>query len=972
MSRDESPTSRPRVLIEDWLPVTELGIESRRERAAVHALPPLSFLHVWWARRPLVASAAVALGGLLPTWSENLAQAFQESPELASSDAYRSWVLQLVGIWGDPVAGQAAVDSANAAGIKLKGNPYGYRQAYRNGPGASDIQLLSRVLIWHWGESPLLVDPTAGGGAIPFVSARLGVTTVANDLNPIAASILLGGVEIPSRQGISLTPHLAKWGQKLIDRVEVALRDYFPRQPGETVVAYIWTQAIPCPRTNRLVPLLPNMWLRKTPGKEVAVRLVLKDPEGSWLDTPQFEIDTGKDVDAIEAGRGTVKRGVGTSPYDDLTIEGDYIKAASQNGEGRELLYAVAIKKSNGERAFRRPLEGDHAALENARIALATIRNGADASLLPDDEIPAGLKTAEPIRYGMTRWSDLFSDRQLLTHATFAREYLGIAKEIREEIPEEADDILLLLGLLQGKAIDYNSRLGGWDVTQQSASHVFDRHDLSIKWTFSEFDGAHSLYQWSLAQLLKTYQGIGELFDASDQLDGSSVVPRSVRVSCGPAAELASVSDNSVAHVCMDPPYYDNVMYAELSDLFYVWERRTLSQVRPDFFSGPLTDKANEAVANESRFAAMGRRKKDLATLDYEAKMTAIFLESYRVLRDDGVLTVMFTHKRAEAWDTLGMSLLSAGFAIHASWPVNTEAHHSLHQANKNSAASTIMLVCRKRSQGSSARVYLEDLESGIRDIARVSAQDFERAGIRGVDLLLSTYGPVLSLISEHWPVYSSTADEQGKSVLLRPEEALNLARQEVLRLQRARIVGREVEIDNHSDFVLMAWETFKAADFPFDDARRLALAVGGLDVDDLTRAKVLEKRSGSVRVLSPQDRRRRGGDDSSTGVRIDATRFDFMNDALDTVLYIAAEDGMGEAKAFMDRLGLTSDQRFLAYVQGMVNAMPRTRVKGEWVVPEAGLLDTLVTAHLPDVTLPAAVDVESSVVTAPTLFDEE
>jgi adenine-specific DNA methylase len=424
-------------------------------------------------------------------------------------------------------------------------------------------------------------------------------------------------------------------------------------------------------------------------------------------------------------------------------------------------------------------------------------------------------------------------------------------------------------------------------------------------------------------------------------------------VTQGNGADLA-LEAGSVVHVCMDPPYYDNVMYAELADLFYVWEKRTLGRIVPDYFSGALTDKENEAVANPARFASMGRRRNELADLDYEAKMTAIFGEARRVMRDDGVLSVMFTHKRAEAWDTLGMGLLQAGFTIETSWPVNTEFEHSMHQANMNSAASTIMLVCRKRDpQPEGARVYLEDIEQEIREAARSAAQRFQHDGIDGVDLLLSTYGPTLSVISQRWPVYSSTPDEAGRDQLLRPEDALDLAREEVVELRRSRLVGRAAQVDDVTDFVLMAWDIFGAREFPYDTARLLALAVGGLGVDDLARWRVISQRAGVVRLLPPEERVRRGGDDDLHGVRPEGAAFAYMVDAVDTALYVAANDGMPAAKRFLDRLGYTEDSRFIAALRGLVNAIPRTQVKGAWVVPEAGLIDTLCTLYFPEIERP-------------------
>ncbi len=275
-------STKPRVLIEDWLPVAELGIESRRERGAASALPPLSFLHIWWARRPLVASAAVALAGVLPAWSEELAKAFPDAVELQNEAAYRRWLLHLVGIWGDPVFGRKVIDAANAAGVKLKGNGYGYKQAFRNPIPRKDIDLLHAVLIHTWGKLPTLADPTAGGGSIPWAASRLGLPVVANDLNGVAASVLKAGVEIPATKGLDLVPELTKWGQVLVKRVEKRLKEYFPLQGGESIIAYIWANAIPCPRTGRLVPLLPDKWLRKTAGKEAAVRMLTKYDASSF------------------------------------------------------------------------------------------------------------------------------------------------------------------------------------------------------------------------------------------------------------------------------------------------------------------------------------------------------------------------------------------------------------------------------------------------------------------------------------------------------------------------------------------------------------------------------------------------------------------------------------------------------------------------------------------------------------------
>lgn len=975
----------PRVLIEDWLPVNELGIESRRERGAASALPPLSFLHVWWARRPLAASAAVVLAGLLPAWSaqtketlegvlDGLTPAERQNvlrPRKASipppayieptEDWYHDWLLHLCGVWGDPIAGRQAIDQANLRGERLDGNGYGYKQAFRNGPDRPNVKVLHQLLRQTWGgDLPLVLDSTAGGGSIPFAAARLGIPTHANDLNGVAAAILTAGVKAPAEHGQELKDDLKTWGGKLVTRIGDRLRQYFPLEDSEQIIAYIHANTVACPRTGNTVPLVKDFWLRKGAGKEVAVEMVT-EIGGTTLREPRFTLVRGNGA-ADVAGRGTMSRGDAISPYDHLVIDGEYIKAEAQAGHMSQVLYAVAIRDASGKRDFRAPTQADLDAIASADKALSTLTGEWDRQdLIPREGFPVG-NDMRPRHYGMLTWADFFTPRQLLTHGVFAEEYRGLIPEIREALgAHRGNQVLALLALMQGKAVNYNSRLSSWHVSKQVMRSVFERHDFAFKWTFAEFDGV-ALYRWALDQLTDSYGGIAALLDGTGSSMQGDRLERRVTVTQGNAANITSLRSGSVAHLCVDPPYYDNVMYAELADYFYVWEKRTLGRVQPEFFADELTDKENEAVANQARFADMGRRKKELADADYEAKMTAIFAEASRVLRDDGVLSVMFTHKRADAWDTLGMALLQAGFTVETSWPVNTESEHSLHQAQVNAAASTIMLVCRKRPSTTDAgQVFFEDIESDVRREARSAVERFEKAGLTGVDLLLSTYGPALSVISGAWPVYSSQADEDGGARLLRPEEALDSARGEVVRLQRSRLVGHAANLDVLTDFVLIAWDTFKAHAFPYDDARRLALAVGGLDIDELKRAKILELKTGTARLMEPKERVRRDDGDSA-GVRPGAGSFGSLIDAVHTVMYTADVDGLPAAKVLMDRLGLSKDAGFIAGVQGLVNSIPRVRVKGEWTAPEAGTLDRLVGAYLSDqVKLPPVVDPSES-----------
>ena len=213
--------------------------------------------------------------------------------------------------------------------------------------------------------------------------------------------------------------------------------------------------------------------------------------------------------------------------------------------------------------------------------------------------------------------------------------------------------------------------------------------------------------------------------------------------------------------VVMDPPYYDNVMYAELSDFFYVWLKRTAGHVFPELFRRHLTDKDNEAVANPARFTGE-KGAKVLAGRDYQERMASIFAECRRTLKPDGVMTLMFTHKASGAWDALTKGLMEAGFAITASWPINTEAESSLHIKDKAAAKTTIFLVCRPRNGDMEVEqdLYWEDVEPRIANAVRTRVQEFQAAGIAGVDLYLASFGPALEEFSRHWPLKRGTPRE--------------------------------------------------------------------------------------------------------------------------------------------------------------------------------------------------------------------
>jgi hypothetical protein len=309
----------------------------------------------------------------------------------------------------------------------------------------------------------------------------------------------------------------------------------------------------------------------------------------------------------------------------------------------------------------------------------------------------------------------------------------------------------------------------------------------------------------------------------------------------------------------------------------------------------------------------------------------------------------MFTHKEVSAWDNLATALIGAGFGIKASWPVHTESEHSLHQAKKNAAASTILLVCRKR-EPSKDPIWWDDLKNKVRGTARAKAEEFEKQGIRGVDLYISTFGPTLSIISEHWPVLTGDVDPKtGQPKPLRPDVALDLARQEVVDLRkRDLLLGRTVQFDRATDWYLMAWDAFQAEQFPADEARKLAIALDINLEEVLVKTKrIIGKKQNFVILQPPKARRKKGMVDP------DLTAFDSQIDAVHTAMLVLEEDGSRACERFLRQARLLNDGTFKACLQALINAVPRTKKKGRFIRQEAELLDKLRDAFFQDLEVP-------------------
>jgi putative DNA methylase len=947
-------STRPEVLIEKWFPVDIIGAESMRERGASSALPPLYFLHVWWARRPLTASRAAILASVLPTWKADWPDTLRK--QFPTEEVYQQWFLRLCGIFGDPVKGRKLIQWAKDKGIKLKTSPYTHKRAFTVSPSSEYLKTLGDLLEHTWGTRTLSVlDSFAGGGSIPFEARRYGFNTYANELNPVASIILKATLDYPFRFGASLTDDIRKYGRILADRVKKRLESFFPVEQGESIHAYIWARTVICPYTGKPIPLSPNWWLQKG-ATQVAVRPIFDASEAA----ARFEILTGAAAVHCQPDRGTVKRGNAISPWDNnQPVDGDYIKTEAEAGRMGQQLYALAVKRSTGL-TFRPPTATDMDAVQSAEAEYERKRGLWEAKdILPNEVIPYGHRSHERdgiVRYGVTTMRDFFAPRQLLAHGTWAEELLNLRPELLREVgPERFEALMTYLAVLADKAVDYNSRFMKWDGTRNKLCNTFDRHDFSFKWSHGEFDAAHNLFPWLLEQVSDAYAGLAKLAEPIDEIALHRDLGQLV-LSKGNAGSLKEPATGSVHNICVDPPYYNNVNYSELSDFFLVWLRRNLRSLHLDILDEDLANRDDEAVANPARFHGVEKSPKArmvLASADYERKMAAGFREMHRVLHDQGSLTVMFTHKQVAAWDTLAMSLIGAGFTIRSSWPVHTESEHSTHVAKKNAAQSTILLTCRKREPSPEA-VWWEDIKGRVQQVARETAIFLEKRGIRGVDLYIATFGPTLAILSENWPVLTAEVDDKGNPKPLRPEVALDLARAEVLTLRKQNLLlGRAVQFDKATDWYLMAWDAFSAAEFPADEARKLALALDlDLEKDVVAARRLVTKKQSTVVMQEPKARRKRDMVDP------DKTTFDCWIDAAHTAMVLYAEDGAQACQQFLRRANLIEETTFKALLQSLINAIPRTRLKGKFVRPEAEILENMRLAFFDELTVPVEEEV--------------
>jgi adenine-specific DNA methylase len=751
-------------LAEVDFPIAVVSKHSAREKSIRHGHP--STLHLWWARRPLASCRSMLLALLLP----------DPCDEQCPKDFKKKARELLAKVQGNP--GPSDEDLRKAL-LKFIGD-------FANWDLSAEKTYLevSRGLVKaaHPEETPLVVDPFAGGGSIPLEALRLGCETFASDLNPVACLILKVMLEDIPRHGPKLAEELRRVGAEIKKAAEKELAEFYPTDPGGAKpIAYLWARTVRCeaPNCGAEIPLMRSFWLCKKASRKRALRPIVDvgatlrgRPHHGQAQGPAptktvrfeiFEPKTDRDVH-----EGTVTRAKATCLCCGTVLSPDRVRAqlSAQRGGadvifdekgnrsgGARLLAVVTLTPGQQGRNYRLPIERDYQAVWKAQKRLKAILDkwecGGKKGFCPVPDEPMDLKDSTTLAgrgYGATEWGNLFTSRQAMALTALGGSLRKTIANDKNGVPSE------LLALVVSRCSDFNSSLTSWANGGEFVRSTFGRQALPMVWDFCEtypfssesggFDGA---LDW-------VYRVVNHLTTSS--------------INCAQVQEAdaceSPLPDETAAVWFTDPPYYDAISYALLSDFFFVWLKRTLPGhplLRDRFDSNnPLTPKFRECIQtgpNEST-----GRVKDKAF--FEDTMGHAFREGCRVLKDQGIGCVVFAHKTTEGWEALLSGVITGKLVIVGSWPIATE--RGSRQIARDAAAlqTSIHLICRPRPEDAP----VGDWGEVLRELPKRVGDWMERLqqeGIRGADLVFACIGPALEIFSQ----YSKVETAEGMEVKL-------------------------------------------------------------------------------------------------------------------------------------------------------------------------------------------------------------
>lgn len=905
------------VLIERNLPLTAIDIESQKDMKA-RRYHSLRSLHKWFAARPTPASRLSVLGSVLPSNidDDKLLKLLKVGPKRVDSGR-ADYVEQKF----SETKGRDSVDEH-----------YGYPNPNTQSPTEKEIEELRKELKSAWGgELPTILDPTAGRGTIPFEAIRYGLPAKASELNPVPSIIMKVALEYAPDVG-SLETEVEYWKEQIHQEAKKNIDPYYPKQDDEReILNSAATYIIECDSCGGQIPLVAKWWLNKTSNGGDAIRPLYED---GCVEYEHVKVQNVSDA-KYDPGDGPLKRRDAECPHCGVVKEEKRIKQKLRSDEFEYSIYGVNYEDSNGDWEFRAGSEVDKKGMKKAS---KRVESDFDLLSFLSEPIDVSSRTNDPNKYGMENWQDIFTPRQIISHYEYLQAYEKYEHEIREEYKDlKADAILTLLALASSRALSFNTRLSQWYDQIGCPDKIFTDNNFAAKRMFvdNNLSAPRRGYLQRVEQVIDSYEDLASYTENSE--------PAEVRQM--DAAELSKEwSPESVDVAIVDPPYYSSIMYAELSDVFYVIQKEYLGDVHPDIFSSKLTNKDDEAVANPYRFEEVADDKEsqeELAKNHYEKKMTDIFSETNELLSSGGVITVMFTHRDMDAWDTLTTAFIDAGFTITATHPIKTEQSDRVGMQGKASADSSIFLVGRKADEQKDNETTLwEDIQQ---DIYKVAEEEAERIleseyNISKTDMAIAVYGPTLQKYASEHPVVNKKGDT------IRPREALSEARNAVTEVITDRFLDTSGinNLDSLTRWYILAWLIYETDTVPYDEGRQLGVGVG-VDIDEVKRPTKLWRGGSEIELQAQDDRVQdivmlnsdNADNPSSRKYPVDPTdsRFTYTIDAIHSAFHVYEREGARAAWDWLTERNLKSDDAFEVAVTALLEVLPEDNDMHETLV---------------------------------------
>jgi putative DNA methylase len=893
--------------IEESFPVKSVSEISAKEKYIRHG--HISTLHVWWARRPLAASRATAYAALTSI-----------PDDIADWQRRRDLIMEL-SKWENSL----------------------------------DTQLLEQahqdILEVSGGRPPRVLDPFAGGGSIPLEALRLGCETYANDYNPVAVLILKAALEYPRKFGQPaqveaesdlfgglmketrtvnpLLEAVKKWGDWVLEEARKELERFYPLDPDSSIpVGYIWARTIPCqnPGCSTKIPLMRQFWLVKKPRKKVALY-----PDTSNGQLTFRLIGDGHETwpKGFDANNGTVSRAVATCPLCGNVVDANTTRYLFQTGEaGQEMMAVVLTHPERSGKSYRAATEKDRQIYHEAKVALQVKREklalewGLDP--VPDEPIhtpdgkeyrPGGLlyKFNPVVLYGMTRWGDLFNARQKLALITFTEKVRQAYKQmIAENTDKEvATAVVTYLGLAVDMTGAFCNTLARWENTSEAIKQLFSRQALQMLWDYAElnpFSGSTGSWEIGWGYYLEVLSHCSRISSLSSHVAGREP---EAKVSQSSATQLP-YPDAYFDAVFTDPPYYDNVPYADLSDFFYVWLKRTVGDLHPGLFSTLLTPKSSEAIAELPLLRGMNKSKaanviQGIKTSEhFEQMLKKAFCEIHRVLSSEGIAVIVYAHKSTAGWETLVNSLLDSGLVMIGAWPLHTEMGARLRARESAALASSIYIIARKMARKSTG--FYNEVREELRQHLNRKLHRLWEEGIGGADFFIAAIGSGIEVFGK----YEQVMDYEGNVV--RADRLL-----EDVRTIATDYAVRQILQDGFSGevsdltrlYVLWRWE-YGEARVPFDEARKLAQSCGVDLAREWGRSGFVRKEKEFVRLVGPKQRKLDDLEDSRE-----------MIDVLHRVLLLWEKNRREELVEALASSGYGRSEAFYRVAQAVSETLP-------------------------------------------------